>query len=69
MSYDRIIGTPPKTASLYFLVLSKVIRTYWYGFTLGSQDAACPRSTYELAIEEAIANRGRLALVGDRRLV
>ncbi len=33
-----------------------------------SKDAACPRATYERAIEEAITNGGRLALVGDRRL-
>jgi hypothetical protein len=39
-----------------------------YGRVLSSQDAACRRPSYERAIEEIIANRGRLALVGDRRL-
>lgn len=33
-----------------------------------SEDAACARPTYEKAILEAIRNRGRLALAGDRRL-
>ena len=47
---------------------ARIANPFIYGRVLGSQDAACPRSTYELAIEEAIANRGRLALVGDRRL-
>src|SRR5580692_2902277 len=46
----------------------RIANPFIYGRVLGSQDAACPRSTYERAIEEAIANRGRLALVGDRRL-
>jgi hypothetical protein len=39
-----------------------------YGRVLGSQDAACARSTYEHAIEDGGHNRGRLALVCDRRL-
>jgi hypothetical protein len=47
---------------------ARIANPFVYGRVLGSQDAACPRPTYELAIEEAIANRGRLALVGDRRL-
>lgn len=47
---------------------ARIANPFIYGRVLGGQDAACARSTYELAIEEAIANRGRLALVGDRRL-
>jgi hypothetical protein len=39
-----------------------------YGRVLGSHDSACPRPTYERAIEEGVTNHGRLALVGDRRL-
>ncbi len=49
-------------------ISARIANPFIYGRVLGSQDAACPRSTYERAIEEAIANRGRLALVGDRRL-
>src|ERR1700733_13979896 len=47
---------------------ARIANPFVYGRVLGSQDAACPRSTYEHAIEEAVTNRGRLALVGDRRL-
>src|SRR6266404_1051756 len=47
---------------------ARIANPFVYGRVLGSQDAACPRSTYERAIEEAVTNRGRLALVGDRRL-
>ena len=47
---------------------ARIANPFIYGRVLGSQDAACPRSTYEHAIEEAVTNRGRLALVGDRRL-
>jgi hypothetical protein len=47
---------------------SPVANPFVYGRVLGSRDAACPRPEYERAIEEAITHRGRLALVGDRRL-
>ncbi|MBS0376501.1 MAG: hypothetical protein JSR73_18120 [Proteobacteria bacterium] len=39
-----------------------------YGRVLGRDDAACARPAYETAIREAVRDRGRLALAGDRRL-
>ena len=39
-----------------------------YGRVLNAEDAACDRPAYESAILDAIKNKGRLALVGDRRL-
>lgn len=39
-----------------------------YGRILRISDAACPRPAYEKAILEAVHAKGRLALVGDRRL-
>jgi hypothetical protein len=39
-----------------------------YGRVLNAEDAACDRPSYESAILDAVKNKGRLALVGDRRL-
>ncbi|HVS75547.1 MAG TPA: hypothetical protein VHE11_01345, partial [Steroidobacteraceae bacterium] len=39
-----------------------------YGRVLGAADAACGRPKYEQAILDTLRDRGRLALVGDRRL-
>ena len=39
-----------------------------YGRVLSASDAACPRPQYEAAILETVRDKGRLALVGDRRL-
>jgi hypothetical protein len=47
---------------------ARIANPFVYGRVLGRQDAACPRLTYERVIQEAVANHGRLALVGDRRL-
>jgi hypothetical protein len=47
---------------------ARIANPFVYGRVLGSEDAACPRPAYEGAIKEAVANRARLALVGDRRL-
>jgi hypothetical protein len=47
---------------------ARIANPFVYGRVLGSQDAACPRLIYDRAIEEAVTNRSRLALVGDRRL-
>lgn len=44
------------------------LNPFVYGRILGKEDAACARPAYEGAILEAIRNRGRLALAGDRRL-
>ncbi|HTY50151.1 MAG TPA: hypothetical protein VMB48_10715 [Steroidobacteraceae bacterium] len=47
---------------------TRVANPFIYGRVLSSRDSACPRASYERAIEDAITNHGRLALVGDRRL-
>lgn len=44
------------------------LNPFVYGRVLSASDAACPRPQYETAILETVRNKGRLALVGDRRL-
>jgi hypothetical protein len=39
-----------------------------YGRVLGIADAACPRPRFEASILQAVRDKGRLALAGDRRL-
>ena len=39
-----------------------------YGRVLGAADAACARPAHEAAILDTVRDKGRLALVGDRRL-
>ena len=46
----------------------RVANPFVYGRVLRGEDAACPRPVYERAILDAIRDRGRLALAGDRRL-
>jgi len=49
------------------MVSVRTANPFIYGRVLSRQDTACPRPAYERAIQEAVTNRGRLALVGDRR--
>ena len=55
----------PKTGTyqkqLMRAAIIRIANPFIYGRVLGIQDVACPRSAYERAIEEAIANRSRLA--------
>jgi len=52
------MATRPSTAANPFV----------YGRVLRLEDAACARPAYDAAILNAVRDRGRLALVGDRRL-